>query len=203
MGTRSDFDSIGSVLFGKARRAVLALLLTHADEEFYLRQIVRLTGLGLGSVQRELSALTGAGIARRTRRGRQVFFRAHHGCPVFAELKSIITKTAGTVDVLRTALSNLEDTITCAFVYGSVARGTEAAGSDLDLMVIGAATFAEVVSALPEAQHILCRDVNPSVYPEREFVAKLKEGHHFIRDVMAGEKLFVMGGEDELEKLGR
>ncbi|MGB9006568.1 MAG: nucleotidyltransferase domain-containing protein, partial [Candidatus Aminicenantales bacterium] len=77
-------------LFGKVRRAILSVLLGHADEAFYLRQIVRTTGFGLGPVQRELKLLTDSGIIRRTVRGRQVYFQANPECLIFHEIKNVV-----------------------------------------------------------------------------------------------------------------
>ena len=127
----------GAVLFGQTRRRVLAWLLGHADEAFYLRQIVRQTGAAHGAVQRELSALTSAGILQRTVAGRQVYFQANRDSPIFPELRSLLLKTTGAVDVLREALAPLADRIVLAFVFGSVARGDLRNDSDIDLLVVG------------------------------------------------------------------
>src|SRR2546427_9662934 len=84
-----------AVLFGRTRRRLLALLLGHADERFYLRQIVRLSGAAQGAVQRELHLLTGAGILRRTVEGRQVYFQVNRESPIYPELRALLSKTAG------------------------------------------------------------------------------------------------------------
>ena len=95
MGTQSPDNPIGPALFSKNRRAVLALLFGHPDQSYYLRQIVRACGGGVGAVQRELGQLAAAGIIRRTVRGNQVYFQADETCPVFEELKGVVVKTAG------------------------------------------------------------------------------------------------------------
>ena len=92
MGTDVRDEKISSALFGKTRRAVLALLYGHADESFYVRQIVRAVGVGLGAVQRELKRLSEAGLIERVGRGRQVYFQANRQCPVFAELHGLIVE---------------------------------------------------------------------------------------------------------------
>jgi predicted nucleotidyltransferase len=201
MGTTSGDDMLSAALFGKGRRAILALFYTRVDEAFYLRQVARVTGVGLGAVQRELQQLSRAGIITRTVRGRQVYYQANPTCPIFSELKSLIVKTAGIADVLRTALAILSDRIDIAFIYGSVARGTEIRTSDIDLLVIGDATFGDVVSALGPGQDMLGREINPTVYPKAEFKAKAKAGQHFLRAVMKGPKIFLVGDESELARL--
>ena len=191
MGTRSQ--DISSTLFGKTRRGVLALTYCHPEESFHLRRIARFVGAGMGVVQREVQQLTEVGILVRTHSGRQVYYQANRACPVFEELRSLVTKTAGVVDVLRDALVPCGDRITVAFVFGSVARGTQTRESDVDLLVIGEVTFGEVVDALTEAQERVGREVNPSVYPRREFQEKVQGGHHFLTQVLAEPKLFLVG----------
>jgi DNA-binding transcriptional ArsR family regulator len=201
MGTSESNEPLGATLFGKTRRAILGLLFGHADESFYLREIVRASGGGVGAVQRELQRLTAAGLVRRTRRGSQVYFQANADCPVFAELKGLVVKTAGLADVVRAALAPLADQIEIAMIYGSLAKGSEWRQSDVDLLVVGGATFAEVVSALGPAQQRIRREVNPTVYPREEFLSKLAAGHHFLTRVLAEPKVFLVGNEDELRRL--
>jgi predicted nucleotidyltransferase len=201
MNTIPVSKNLSSILFGKARLAVLSLLYGHADESFYLRQIVRTTGVGLGPVQRELKQLTDVGIVRRSTQGHQVYFQANSDSPIFKELKSLITKTAGVGETLRSALAPLANHINIALIYGSVARGEENHRSDVDLLVVGSASFTEVTKTLREAQEILGREVNPTVYPVKEFRSRIAEDHYFIRDILSGPKVFVIGDEDELKRL--
>ncbi|MGD1100806.1 MAG: nucleotidyltransferase domain-containing protein, partial [Terriglobia bacterium] len=172
------------------------------DEAYYLRQLVRSGGLGLGAVQREVKRLAEAGILRRTVRGHQVYFQANPECPVFAELKGLVVKTAGAADVLREALAPLAGRIKVAFIYGSVARFQQRNASDVDLMVLGEVSFGEVIAALRAAQELVHREINPTIYSPAEFRSKLKAHHHFLSSVLRNEKVFVMGDEHELARLG-
>ena len=201
MSTIFKADSLAYTLFGKTRRAVLALLYSHVDELFYFRQITRTADVGLGAVQRELKRLYEAGIIRRIVSGRQVYYQANPECPVYAELKSLVVKTVGVGDVLRAALAPLADRINVAFLFGSLVRGDERSSSDADIMVVGDVTFAEVVSVLGPAQETIRREINPLVYPSEEFRSKLAADHHFLNKALKGSKLFLVGGEYELAKL--
>ena len=201
MNTNKGNRNLSSILFGKARRAILSLLYGHSDESFYLRQIVRATGVGLGPVQRELKQLADVGIIRRSAQGRQVYFQANPDSPIFKELKSLITKTAGVSDTLRAALAPVKDRINIALIYGSVARGEENHRSDVDLLIVGDIAFVDVVRALRSAQETLGREINPTVYPVAEFRSRVAEEHYFIRNVLSGEKIFVIGDEDDLKRL--
>jgi predicted nucleotidyltransferase len=189
---------LGGVLFGKTRGAVLALLLGRPDEEFHVRHVVRLSGGGLGPVQRELKLLAEVGLLDRREVGRQVFYRASPQCPAFEELRGLVLKTVGVAGVLAAALRPLAGRIRAAFVFGSVASGEQRGESDVDVMVIGDVSFGEVARALAEAQRRLHREVNPSVYLPREFSGKLRAGNHFLTRLMERPKVFLIGDEHEL-----
>jgi len=192
----------GAVLFGQTRLRVLGWLFSHPEESFYLRQLVRQTGAAHGAVQRELATLTAAGLLERTVEGRQVYFQANRRSPIFPELQALLTKTTGPVEVVRRALERLADRILVALIFGSAARGELRNDSDVDLLVVGDTPFATIVEALGPAQERLGREINPTVYPAPEFRAKLLEGHHFLTRVLREPYLFVLGGADELDRLG-
>ena len=191
----------GRSLFGHTRSALLAMLYGHVDQSFYVRQLVRAIGAGHGALQRELKYLTEMGLVLRRNQGNQVLYQANSQSPIFSEIKGLITKTVGIHDVIRSALASLGPEIQIAFVYGSVARQKERANSDVDLMILGDASFSEVVSALGPAQKALGREINPTVFPVSEFRSKLAARNHFLRSVMKEKRLFVLGTENDLTKL--
>jgi predicted nucleotidyltransferase len=203
MGTSHPSDCVAEALFGKTRRAILALFFTHCDEAFYLREAVRRVDVGSGAVQRELKRLTGAGILERTLRGNQVYYGVNRRCPVFAELQGLVIKTAGVADVLRDALAGLPGRVQMAFVFGSMAKGRATSASDVDLVLIGEPGFAQVVAALGPAQERLGREVNPIVYSPEEFHRKWAEGNHFLRSVVSSPKVYLVGDDNELGRLAQ
>ena len=191
-----------SGLFGKTRQAVLALLYGQVDSSFYTKQILDAVKIGRGTVQRELKNLTDAGIITREVQGRQVYYRANQKCPLFNELKGIVRKTFGIADVIRQSLQTVADKIQIAFIFGSIASGTEQRASDIDVMVIGETTFDEVVSAISQAEEtIQQREINSVVYPVAEFRQKIKSNHHFLKTVLEGERIFLIGDDGELARL--
>ena len=198
MGTAT---ALSDTLFGRTRGAVMAVLYGHVGESYYLRQLARMTGIALGPVQRELSQLVDAGLVTKRTQGTQTLFAANEASPVFAEMRSIVAKTVGMHDVLLASLRPLEKKIDVAFVYGSVARAGETEQSDVDLMVVGTAGFAEVVDRIAEAQKTLHREINPTVFTAKEFTSKLRG--NFLKTVLGGKKLFLIGDEDVLRELGR
>ncbi len=198
MGTTKD--SIAAALFGKTRRHVLALLFGRPHEAFYLRQIARETGAGVGAVQRELDRLTQAGVITRAPDGRQVYVRANPDTPVYHELQGLMAKTAGIADVLCSALLSLEK-IDVAFIYGSVARGSQTTHSDIDMMIIGEVSLHEVLPLLGPAQERLAREINPTIYTPDEFRSKRADRQHFVSRVLEEPRIFIIGADNELERL--
>jgi predicted nucleotidyltransferase len=180
MSTGVYYEVAGRGLFGQTRSALLAMLYGHADQSFYLRQLVRAVGAGHGALQRELKHLTEMGLIVRTVQGNQVLYRANSQSPIFSEIKSLISKTVGIHDVIRSALVSLGAEIQIAFVYGSVAHQKERADSDVDLMVLGDAPFSDVVSALSPAQKALGREINPTVFPTVRIPVKAGSWEPFL-----------------------
>jgi len=197
MGTLRIASLLGSLLLGKTRLSILSLLFSQPERRLYLRQIIRLAGAGQGAVQRELARLVRAGILIKTREGNLAYYQVNRAVPVFEELRGIVQKTAGIADLLRVALLPLSDSIQQAFLYGSTARGTEHAESDIDLMVIGDVSFFDVVSAVSPLQETLGREINPTVFTSDEFEKRLAARDHFLSQVMQDERADVIGGKRE------
>jgi len=185
--------TLAHFLLGQTRSSVLGTLLLRPETALHVRELARLTGVSPGSLHRELRALADMGLLIREEEGRQVYYRANKQCPVFEELAGLLRKTAGLVDVLREALAPIADKVQQAFVYGSMARGTEHAHSDVDLLVIGDVEFADVALALAPAQAALRREINPTVYTRAEFERKRKQKDGFVAQVWHGPKLWVVG----------
>lgn len=194
---------LANLLFGRTRGAILALLYGHTDESFYTRQIAREVNASVGAIQRELETLAKIGIIKRSSVGNQVFYQVNKEAPVFAEMRGLVHKTVGAFVILRNALEPLANQIVAAFVYGSVARQQETAQSDIDVMIVGKVILEDVLSHLSGIETTLGRAINPTVYSVSEFRSKVASGNHFLNAVLKGEKVFLLGDESELRKLGR
>jgi len=188
-------------LLPRTRRAVLALLFARPDEAFYQREIVRATGGGKGSVERELGALAAASIILREKRGNLVYYRANRDCPIYPEVHGLMVKTAGIADVVREALKQVEG-IRLAFIFGSMAKATADAKSDVDVLIVGEASFSDISAALLAAQERLGREVTPTVYTLEEFSERLTAKHHFLMRVLKEPKIMLVGTSDDLERMG-
>ena len=191
---------VADVLFTKVQQRVLGVLFGNPDRSFYANEVIALAKTGTGAVQRELARLQSSGLVTVTDIGRQKHYQANRAAPVFEELRGLVLKTVGLVDVLRAALAPLEDRILAAFVYGSVAKGRDSASSDIDLMVISETlTYAELFGALESAAERLGRAVSPTVYSRAELDKRFREGNSFVCRVLAQDKIWVIGGDDDIE----
>lgn len=180
------YPSLAELLFpNQYRRNVLALLLMQPDQKVHLRELARQTQAAPGTLKKELDALCHVGLLRSERVGNQVHFQANQGHPIFAELQALVRKTTGLADVLRQALQPLGDQVVLALVFGSMASGSAHAGSDVDLLVVGNASFAQVVEATYAAQAQLGRDINPKVMSADEWASKQAEGNPFVQELLA------------------
>jgi uncharacterized protein len=198
----STDSGLGDLLFGRTRGAILALLYGRADQSFYTRQIAREVDASVGAVQRELENLSKVGLIVRNSIGSQVFYQANRDAPIFQEMRALVNKTIGVFSVLRCALQSLSKQIVVAFVYGSLAREQETAQSDVDLLVVGKATLDDILSRLSTVEKSVGRPINPTVYSVAEFKSKLASGNHFLTAVLKGQKVFLLGDEGELRKMG-
>jgi predicted nucleotidyltransferase len=198
---RTRESPLSDVLFGQIRSRVLGLLYGKSDKTFYVRQIARQLNASVGSIQRELEKLASVGLIVRTSVGNQVFYQANQKSPVFAEIRTLVAKTVGVFEVLGSALEKLSAEIAVAFVCGSVASQQEKAESDVDLMVVGAISLDDLLTQMPAVEASLGRLINPTVYSPDEFRSKLAAGSHFLHSVLKGNKVFLIGEEDELKEV--
>jgi predicted nucleotidyltransferase len=194
---------LSGALFSRVQSRVLGILFGQPDRGFQLTEIFSRAGSGRGAVQRELEKLTDAGIVATSAYGRRKLYHANRQSPVFHELHQLVLKTVGVLDPLREALAAYQRSITSAFVYGSVAKGSDTARSDIDLMVIGnELSYSEIYAALQKAEVALARPVNPNIMAVSEWTKKVKDKSTFVTRILEQPKLFVFGNEDELRSLG-
>jgi predicted nucleotidyltransferase len=191
--------SLADALFSTIQQRVLAYLFGQPERSFYATELIRLAGGGSGAVQRELARLAGSGLVTVTRVGMQKHFQANPGSPIFAELCAIAQKTVGLAEPLRVALAPLTRRIKAAFVFGSVAKRSDTAASDIDVLVLSdSVDYADVFAMLQTAETKLGRTVNPTVYTPMDWRKKRKDGNVFVLKVAAQPKVFLIGSEEDL-----
>lgn len=184
-------------IFPKARAELLGLLFIDTERSLHLRDLARLSGLAVGTIQREIANLRDADLVVERRDGNRLYFRANTANPIFPELRGIALKTTGLRPQLAAALDGL-DGVELAFVYGSYVEGTTVAESDIDLFIIGSIGLRKLSPRLREVANTMNREINPSVMSVAVYQDKLKSGDAYIRNVTKGNKLWIVGSDDEL-----
>lgn len=191
--------SLSAALFSNTQQRVLGLLFGQPERSFFATELIGLSGGGSGAVQRELKRLDESGLVMIKRVGNQKHYQANPQSPIFAELCGIVQKTVGLAEPLRAALLPFEDAIAAAFVYGSVAKRSDTAQSDIDLMVVSDnLQYADLFAALEAVATQLGRTINPTIYTRQELSKRVKQRNAFVTRVLAQPKVWLIGGENEL-----
>ncbi|WP_173061286.1 transcriptional regulator [Sulfurimicrobium lacus] len=190
---------LADALFSTTQQRVLALLFGQPKRSFFTNELIGLIGAGSGAVQRELRRLVESGLVTVTRIGSQKHYQANPAAPIFEELRGIVTKTLGPAEVLRAALMPLGDQVRLALVYGSVAKRSDTAHSDIDLLIVSdVLTLEQLYSALTPVEQQLGRRVSPTLYNVAEFRRRRTDGTPFLVKVLGGETIRLTEDRDDL-----
>jgi predicted nucleotidyltransferase len=190
---------LAAALFTPVQQRVLGLLFGQPDRRFQSAELIRLADSGTGAVHRQLQRLAAAGLVTVTRDGNQKYYQARGDSPIFPEIRSLILKTVGLVEPLRAALEPLAEKIDLAFVYGSAAKGTDRAGSDIDLLVVSDDLgHPDLYETVQDVERLLARPVNPTVVTREEWRRKRSGPDSFVRRVSEQPRLLLIGSEDAL-----
>jgi DNA-binding transcriptional ArsR family regulator len=192
--------TLRDIVSSRSKAEILRLLFGLDRRDYHLRELSRRSGLALRTVQQELARLSEAGLVNARRDGNRVYYQANQQNPVYGDLRSIVLKTAGLVGVLQGALQI--PGVELAFVFGSVASGKAHAESDVDLMILGTVGLRRVAQLLSGLAERIGRELNPHIMKREEFVRRKHAADHFISSVLDSPRLFVIGSDDELAKLG-
>jgi predicted nucleotidyltransferase len=194
-------NMLSKILSSKVRAEIFRMLFGPADLSLHVREIERRSGLTIGTVRAELQKLLSLDLIQRQKDGNRLYYRANKGHPLYPDIRSLVLKTTGLVDVIENVLKQ-DPEIKTAFVFGSIARHEEGAASDVDLMVIGDVGLRKLTGMLTGVPDQIGREVNPHILTKEEFVKRKASGDHFISRVLASPKIFIIGNEDELAAMG-
>ena len=195
-----NMTDLAVIVASRVKAEIFRLLFGLRRPELHLREIVRQSGLSLGTVQQELKGLTSVGLLKSRRDGNRVYFSANPDHPDHRELSALVLKTDGLAGVLGKALTDPE--VQLAFVLGSIARGGHAE-SDVDLMVIGSIGLRGLTKLLSGVAEVVGREINPHILTPEEFRERKRNKDHFVTSVLAAPMLFVKGTEHELAAMGQ
>lgn len=194
-------NTLAELLSSRVKAEMFRLLFGATPRELHVREIERQSGLADATVRQELKRLSGLGVVEARLDGNRTYYHANTRHPLYPDIRNLVLKTDGLVEVLRAALDSPD--IRLAFVFGSVASGAETAESDIDLMVIGTVSLRRLSKLLSGLATRIGREINPHVFTVEEFAQRRQARDHFLSTVLAAPKLFVIGNEDELTRLGQ
>jgi predicted nucleotidyltransferase len=190
--------SISKALFSDSQSRIFRWLFGEPEREFHLSELLRLTGLGSASLQRELNRLADVGLVTSEKVGNLRVFRSNPNSPVFVELVALTRKVLGAERLLRNALVSLAPDLKAAWIYGSYAKETETAQSDIDVMLVGdKLTLARVLDLLAPCEVELGRKINPTLYTKAEFSKRRAEPDSFVNRVLEQSVLPLRGNLHE------
>lgn len=193
-------NDLSEILSSRARAEIFRLLFSGTGDELHVREIQRRSGLTDGTIRQELRKLVRLDLICGRRDSNRIYYRANTTNPLFPDIRGLVVKTVGLVDVLRTALQ--DERIRIAFVFGSIARSETKARSDVDLMVIGSISFRPLSGLLSGVSQKIGREINPHILSNAEFKKRIHEKEHFLTQVMESPRIFVIGNQDELDAMG-
>lgn len=180
----------------KARVKLLTLFLLNPESEFYIREIVRMTGENINGVRRELANLESFGLLIGRRRGNQHCFTVNRDFFLYTDLQQLVLKTEGVVRVIRENLSSLQN-IECMFIYGSFARGTAGGRSDIDLFIVGDVNEEVLIPLVHTGERAINREINYTLMRGSEFAQRRETGDPFVKNVMGERKIMIIGSCDD------
>jgi predicted nucleotidyltransferase len=188
-------------LFGsKTRVSLLSKLLMNADKSWYIRELSRELEIPYSMLYKEVKNLVSLGVINEEKKGKVTLVSANKSLPFFAELKSLMVKTVGLSDLLRTALSDLKQ-IHYALVYGSFASGEESMSSDVDLLIIGDVDEERVLNVVGGIEKKVEREINYILWSKEEFIERVKSGHHLLRGIARKPVIMLVGEEDKFRRV--
>jgi predicted nucleotidyltransferase len=186
--------SIAGALFSPSQCRLFPWLFGQPERSYHLSELRRLTGLGSASLQRELNKLTDAGLVRSQKTGNLRQFQANAESPVYAELVALTRRTLGVEPMLRKALEPLATKLETAFIYGSMAKGTDVARSDVDIMLVGRnLLLSNVLELLEPLEGELGRKINPTLLTPTEFKRRRADKDSFVNRVLSQPTLPLLG----------
>jgi predicted nucleotidyltransferase len=201
MGMSAEAMNLSNALFSKVQQRVLGLIFAYPDRSFYTSEIIRAVASGTGAVERELSRLRRSGLVSVERIGNQKHYRANRHSPIFEELQGLVLKTVALSEFLKKALEPHASEIKTAFIFGSVAKGTDTAQSDIDVMVIGDdLNYSDLYTAFQRAEDRLLRKINPAFLTSQEWQQRSSQAGSFARKLALGPKMFIFGTQRDLRR---
>ncbi len=184
-----------ALISSKTRVKLLTLFLLNPGNEYDIREIGRTTGENINAVRRELANLESFGLISGQKKGNQQYYTVNTGHFLYAELQKIVLKTEGVAGIIKEAL--VREKITCMFIYGSFAKGTAGAKSDIDLFIVGNMDENRLIPLIHSCEKATGREINYTLMTSGELEKRKKGRDPFVTNVMREEKILISGTCDD------
>lgn len=194
-------NTLAQILSSRVRASVFRFLFGLGEYEIHLRELARLSGCSEASLRQEMRKLKSLGLVIDRRSGNRAYFRANQEHPLYPDIRQLVIKTIGLVDIISEAFAGAD--VDIAFIFGSVAKSQELGHSDVDLMVVSGIGLRKLTAILSGLSEKIGREINPHIMTEDEYRKRVELDDHFVKNVLAGPKLFIVGTEDDFEAMGR
>jgi predicted nucleotidyltransferase len=172
---------------------VLGETFTNPGLELAIGELADRIGHARPTVSHEVARLIEAGLLSSRREGNRTLVTAALGTPFSADLRSLLAKAYGPIPAIKDRFSDLP--VTYVAVFGSwAARWSGAPGpppNDIDLLVVGDASYEQVWEAVADLSTQLGIEVNPVLRSPDGWAA---DDSPFANEVRDGPLVPVIGG---------
>jgi predicted nucleotidyltransferase len=189
--------NLRSLVSSRTRIEILKIFVLNPKSSFHINELIRRTGFSPRGVEKELKNLLSGGILRKEVSGNQHLYQIDPECAISREIRGLILKTVGVSDVIKKALSSVEDKVEVAFVFGSFATGDYGNASDVDLLVVSDIAGVKLAELLGPAQNEIGRPINISQLTQDEYMQRRGQGDHFLTRAIEGPRIDIIGHIDE------
>lgn len=175
---------------GELRYQLLRTLFEEPGRELHLRGLAAAAAVDSGNAHRMLKKLVDAGVCEQVAGVPYARYRARQDSPFYPELTRLFSHGWALMNAIREVAQGLQGTVA---IYGSVARGEDRTGSDVDVLLIGPMSTIMAQAAFKPVAREHGRRINANAVTEKDLVAQLAAGSVFWRDVLTGPLILLKG----------
>jgi len=153
------------LITSKTRVRILMGLFLNPDRRAYLRELASEFASSPSQIKGELENLTEAGLLASERQGRQLYFRANPGHPLFPELHSMVRKALGMDRIVESIVGRLGD-LEAAYVIDDYAEGRDT--GIIDLVLVGRPDERNLTDLVRKTERYIERKIRTLVLTREE-----------------------------------
>ena len=160
-------DLLSGLISSKTRIKLLIRFFFNPKTRSYLRELAKEFGVSTNAVREELNQLTKTNLLKSEKNGRNVYYMANQGHPLFPELKSMVSKVVG-LDQVIDGIVNRLGALKEAYLTGDYAEGKDT--GIIDLLLIGDINQHQLNDLSRKTERYINRKIRVLVLDSQEFV---------------------------------